>query len=158
MDTAAKGISIMTIVKNLGYIPAMLLGLSSESYTILAAFMLIDTITGVARAGVLGGWRSVTSFKFTSGIVSKAVVIIVPLLLVWAGRGAGLDLLPVASAALGILILAQLYSVLGNIYSIHVRRDVHEFDVVELILRQVRIIVERILVDSNKGGGITNNK
>lgn len=144
-------ISLAVILKNLGYIPAVLLGLSTQSYIILGVFMIVDTFTGVCRAGVVGGWRSVTSFKLTSGVISKLTVVLVPLLLVWTGKGLGLDITWFASSVLGMLILAQLYSIMGNIYAIRIRQDVHEFDAIAWVLNRVKYAIEKLLIDQNKG-------
>lgn len=144
-------ISIITILKNLGYIPAIFLGLSFQSYTILAIFMIIDTIAGITRSGTLHGWRSVTSFKLTSGILAKSLIILLPLLIALAGIGIGIDLIFLAKGALGMLILAQLYSIIGNIYAIKVKKDIHEFDAVGWVLLKIKFTVEKILLDTEKG-------
>jgi len=140
-----------TILKHLAYIPAVIFGLSTHSYAILAFFILLDTFTGVLRAGILHGWREVTSFKFTTGLVSKLLIIFIPLMIALAGKGVGIDLTFLAQSAIGMLILAQFYSILGNIHAIKIRRDVKEFDAISWVISHIQTIVEKILVDSNKG-------
>lgn len=140
-----------TILKHLAYIPAVIFGLSTHSYAILAFFILLDTFTGVLRAGILHGWREVTSFKFTTGLVSKLLIIFIPLMIALAGKGVGMDLTFVAQSAIGMLILAQFYSILGNIHAIKIRKDVKEFDAVSWVISHVQSIVEKMLTDSNKG-------
>ena len=140
-----------TVIKHLGYIPAVIFGLSTHSYAILAFFIILDTITGVIRAGRLHGWREVTSFKFTSGLISKLLVIFIPLMIALCGKGIGLNLSYLAQSAIGMLILAQFYSVLGNIHAIKVGKDVREFDAVSWVIVHIQQVVEKILVDGNKG-------
>ena len=140
-----------TIIKHIGYIPAIVFGLSTHSYAILALFILVDTFTGVLRAGVLHGWREVTSFKFTTGLISKLLVIIIPIMIALCGKGVGLDLTFVAQSSIGMLILAQFYSILGNIHAIKIRKDVREFDAVSWVITHLQSVVEKILKDSNKG-------
>ena len=140
-----------TIIKHLGYIPAIVFGLSTHSYAILALFIMIDTVTGVLRAGLLHGWREVTSFKFTTGFISKLLVILIPAMIALCGKGVGLDLTFLAKSALGMLILAQFYSILGNIHDIKIRKDVREFDAVSWVIIHLQSVVEKILKDSNKG-------
>lgn len=145
--------SSIVALKNLGYIPAILLGLSLESYTILAVLMLLDTIFGVIRTGVVHGGRSIKSYKLAAGIISKLSIILIPVLLAWAGRGAGINLITLAQGTLGVLILAETYSILSNIYSIRVRKDIHEYDAVSAILLWVRSLIESIIkttVDKSK--------
>ena len=147
----SEPITTGTILKHLAYIPAVIFGLSTHSYAILAFFILLDTFTGVLRAGILHGWREVTSFKFTTGLVSKLLIIFIPLMIALAGKGVGMDLTFVAQSAIGMLILAQFYSILGNIHAIKIRKDVKEFDAVSWVISHVQSIVEKMLVDSNKG-------
>ena len=140
-----------TIVKHLGYIPAVIFGLSTHSYAILALFILIDTFTGVLRAGLLHGWQEVTSFKFTTGLISKLLVVLIPMMIALAGKGVGLDLTFLAQSSIGMLILAQFYSILGNIHAIKIRKDVREFDAVSWVITRIQEVVEKLLVDGNKG-------
>lgn len=141
-------LSLTSIIKNAGYIPAILLGLSGQSYAILGAFMFLDTVLGVIRVWTNHGGRSIRSYKLTAGITAKMCVLLIPLLTVWAGKGVGLDLHLLATWTVGALILAQFYSIVSNIYSIHIRKDVDEFDAVSWVLRRVQIVIERLLKDT----------
>jgi hypothetical protein len=141
--------TLTTIVKNLAYIPAVLLGLSPVSYLVLAIFMVIDTVLGVARVYIIHGGEHIRSYRLTAGIISKLSIIAVPLLVAWGGRGSGIDLTEIARATLGVLVLAELYSILGSIYAIRLRKDVHEFDAVSWVLERVQLVIERILRGEN---------
>lgn len=142
-------LTTLTILKNLGYIPAVFLGLSTESYGILAMLMVIDTITGVIRAGVVHGWGSVNSHNLSFGVLSKMCLILTPFVVVIAGRGAGIDLSMVAKGALSVLILSEAYSILGNTQSIRIRKDIQEFDAINLVLSKLRGVLEKLLVADN---------
>jgi small basic protein len=142
MDTH---LTTTTVAKHLTYIPAIFLGLSMESYLILAILMIIDTIFGVIRVGVIYGGRHIMSHKLKAGIIKKATVIVVPMILAMAGKGAGIDLLPVAKSILGILILSETYSIIGSVYAIRIKKDVPEWDMVSIALRQVQKQIERFL-------------
>lgn len=135
-------------LKHFGYVLAFLLGLDIHSYGILAAFMLIDLVLGTIRAGVVHGVQSIKSYKFIAGITSKLLVLTVPLIVVWAGRGAGVDLLFLAQGALAMLVLGEAYSILGNINSIRLRRDIAEYDVISSILGTVQDVLERLLASN----------
>jgi phage-related holin len=132
-------------MKNLGYVAAFLAGLELRSFLILAVFMAVDLALGTIRSGVVHGWSSVKSYKFIAGITSKLLVLIVPLVVVWAGRGAGVDLLFLAKGALAMLVLGEAYSILGNINSIRLGQDIVEFDVISSILCTVQKVIERLL-------------
>lgn len=133
------------LVKNLLYIPAFLLGLSLQSFTILAVFMLIDVLTGIVRTYVVNGGRSIKSSRLGAGILSKSCIILVPVLLVWSGEGTGINLLPIAQGTLSVLILAELYSILGNVQSIRLKRDIMEFDAVNFIILKLRDYLESFI-------------
>lgn len=140
--------TILTTIKNIAYIPAILLGLSLDSYFILIAFMTLDIVLGIARTAVIYGGSHIRSFRLSVGVLSKLTLLIVPLLVVWTGKGVGLNLLFVAQWALGVLILAEAYSILGNIHAIRIRKDVPEFDVVSWLLRKIQVALLGILQKS----------
>lgn len=136
-------------MKNLAYIPAILLGLSQESYVILAVFMCIDTVLGIARVYVVHGGQYIRSYKMTAGIISKLCILLVPLLIAYMGKGMGLNMLWLAQWSLGALLLAQFYSIIANIYSIRVSRDIEEFDAMSWVLRRIQKIIEKLLLESS---------
>ena len=136
-------------LKNAAYFPAFLLGLSHESYMILSVFMLADLILGISRSVILHGPQSIKSYKLTAGIVSKILVLCVPLILVWAGRGAGMDFTFLGQWAVGALVLSQAYSMLGHINAIRLGEEVAEWDAVSVIMQKLRKALEAVLVDGH---------
>lgn len=137
-------------IKNLAYtIPAVLIGLTPESYAILTVFMAVDLVFGVMRAVALGGWQAFKSYKLTAGILSKFMVLSIPLLLVWAGRGAGFDFTVLGQWGIGALIISQAYSILGHINAIRVGEDKTEWDAVSWVIRTLRSGLEKVLVDNH---------
>jgi len=146
------------LIKHLTYFLAFIIGtvgLATEAFAIFAVLIVLDTFTGVIRSITIRGGQSFTSMQLTSGVVSKGLIISVPLVIAWAGRGAGLDLTLIATGVLSVLILAEAYSVLGNIHAIHVKRDVKEFDAIAWILSKVRDQMENYL--KNTGGDKTDD-
>lgn len=145
------------LIKHLTYFLAFIVGsvgLATEAFAIFAVLIILDTFTGVVRSITIRGGQSFTSLQLTGGVISKGLIISVPLIIAWAGRGAGFDLTLVAQGVLSVLILAEAYSVLGNIHAIHVKRDVKEFDAIAWILGKVRDQMENYL--KNTGGDKTD--
>jgi len=140
--SGTEHITIWTILKNASYIGAIFLGLSVDSYAILGIFMILDTILGVTRVYIVHGGQAIKSYRLMSGLLSKMTIIMVPLIIAYTGKGVGMDLNFVASAALSVLILSHAYSILGNIRSIHVRQDVYEFDAVSWALTKIQLGIE----------------
>lgn len=138
-------ITATAIFKNLGYIGAIFIGLTLDSFLILAVFMIIDTILGVLRVGIVHGGRAIKSYRLVSGLVSKLTLVLIPLLIVYTGQGIGIDLQYLATSALSILILSHAYSIFGNIHSIRLRKDVYEFDAVSWLLTRIQLVIEKLI-------------
>lgn len=137
------------LLKNLGYFPAFFLGLSPESYVILGIFMLADLVLGITRSVVLHGPSSIKSYKLTAGTISKLLVLSVPLIVVWAGRGANMDFTFLGQWAVGALVLSQTYSMLGHINAIRLGQDTAEWDAVSVVMAKIRAMLEVALVDGH---------
>lgn len=144
-------ISATVVIKNLLYIPAALAGISMENYSILGILLIIDVFTGVWRSAVISGGDSVTSWKGINGLISKFLVLLIPLVVAYMGHGIGIDLNAMVGSALGILITATGYSIIGNIYGIRTGKAVREFDAVRFLLLQVEKLLERIDPPHDKG-------
>ncbi|HEY1037165.1 MAG TPA: phage holin family protein [Candidatus Paceibacterota bacterium] len=142
MEIGTIKYGIAAFIKNFSYIGALFISLNVQSYSILGLFMIVDTITGIIRSGTIHGWRSVTSHAATVGITAKCLVIAIPFFLALAGHGVGIELTIIASSALKILIVSELYSILSNIQSIRLRREVQEFDAVNYLLNKLRDFLE----------------
>lgn len=137
------------LLKNSAYVPAVLIGLSPESYMILTVFMIVDLFVGVIRAVILGGGKAFKSYKLASGILSKILVLCIPLLLVWAGRGAGFDFTVMGQWAVGVLVLSNAYSILGHINAIRLKEDRSEWDAIGAIQKRLRKGLEVMLIDGH---------
>lgn len=146
------------LIKHATYFFAFLIGtvgLATEAFAIFGVLIIVDTFTGVIRSITIRGGKSFTSLQLTGGVVSKGLIISVPLIVAWGGRGAGMDLTLLAQGILSVLILAEVYSILGNIHAIRLKRDVKEFDAIAWILGKVREQIEHYL--KNTGGDKTND-
>lgn len=136
------------LAKNAGYVAAFFvttnyLGINQESILILGAVIVLDIITGVLKSAVLYGGRSLTSSKFSAGVLAKLLLILIPITLALAGRGVGLELSLITQGAISVLILSQVYSIIGNIHAIQTKDEKNEFDAVAFIMKQLRDLLER---------------
>lgn len=138
------------ILKNALYMPAFVLGMEMHSFTILIAFIIIDMFTGVWRVGVTKGGQEIRSAHFINGLVSKMLFVLIPLVVAYAGKGIGLDLIAFASGCLSLLILATAYSIIGNIYTIRTGIEAAEFDAVRFILMKVKELLDKAAPDGHK--------
>lgn len=117
------------------------LEISQEPFTLFALLLIIDYITGLAKAKTLG--HSITSNKMKYGLISKLSLIIVPLVVAMGAKALGADSHYVLTSGMYILILSEVYSIIGNIYSTRTREEFPEYDALAMIGKQIRNILIR---------------
>ncbi len=138
------------ILKNSFYIPAFLVGLGmrenlADALTALMFLMVLDTITGIMKSAIIYGGRSVKSTIITAGVASKAIVLAVPLAIIIMGKGIGIDLTDYLYGVVSVFIVAETYSVLGNVYAARVKKDIQEFDVISFTIKKIRAALLNLL-------------
>lgn len=146
----AANIGYIVTFKNLSYVVAFFsmaeyLGFSTEITSIFVALMIIDVLTGVTRAAVVDGVSAIRSAIGTRGILAKLLLITAIFSVALAGKGVGIEAAALANGAMGVLVLSELYSILGNIHSIRTRKPKSEFDSVTWMLAQVRALLEKTI-------------
>ena len=137
------------IFMNFLYLPfvstLMYLGLNQEAIVGLAVLLTIDMVTGVAKEYKLG--RVPQSRRFTNGIISKAVLILIPFIMAISGKAVNIDLTVIVYVVINALILSEAYSSIANIYTISTGKEVEEFDAMSLILKFIRGRINNMLGD-----------
>lgn len=122
------------------------LEISQEPFTLFALLLIIDYITGLAKAKTLG--HSITSNKMKYGLISKLSLIIVPLVVAMGAKALGADSHYVLTSGMYILILSEVYSIIGNIYSARTKEEFPEYDALAMIGKQIRNILIKQSGDS----------
>ncbi len=112
------------------------LEISQEPFTLFALLLIIDYITGLAKAKTLG--HSITSNKMKYGLISKLSLIIVPLVVAMGAKALGADSHYVLTSGMYILILSEVYSIIGNVYSARTKEEFPEYDALAMIGKQIR--------------------
>lgn len=139
---------ISTILKNLSYIPVFFIaptGLSLEGVAILVGLMMFDLLTGILKSATIYGWSEITSNLFISGFVKKLMLICMVMMLGWGGQALMVDLNYLIKGTFSVLVLYEMYSNIGNIYSARVGKEVREFDAVAFILGKIHHHMEGIM-------------
>lgn len=132
---------MITHFKNIGYILAGILGIK---YDIIAAFtllMLIDVATGILVSARVDGWVSITSKRLAFGVLSKLLLLLIPISIALAASAVEEDFSFLVRSTISILALAESYSIIGNIYAIKVGERIPEFDAISVILRKIREVL-----------------
>ena len=154
METYATQISAWAAIKNSSYVAAFIisaqyLNLAPESIGMLTILIVVDIVTGIVKSGVLHGWRTIRSSRLAAGTLSKMLLLLIPVTLAVAGKGVSIDMTSLAQGSITVLILSQLYSVIGNIHAVQTKSEKNEFDAVAFILRSIRDLLERFMEKSS---------
>jgi hypothetical protein len=125
------------------------LGLNPVQFTILAALMCFDLFTGLAKAYRIE--NSISSYKLRIGVISKILYLCVPIILALTVRGINISFGNwLISFSVNALILAEAYSILGNIYTFKTKRKMKEIDAISYILRAIKRQLDRLLEGDGK--------
>lgn len=112
------------------------LGLDKEAILLFSLLLLIDYVTGVTKSYKLG--YAITSVRMKYGILSKLSLLLIPIVLAIGAKAVGSDFKSVLIIGLNILILSEVYSIIGNIYSIRTHKELPEYDVVAMLGNKIR--------------------
>ena len=117
------------------------LGISGEAFLLSAILLLIDYLTGLAKARALK--HSITSNHMKYGIISKFSLLLIPLVLAIAAKAVSADFSYVLIVGINILVLSEVYSIVGNIYSVRTKEELPEYDAVAMIGKKIRAMLIR---------------
>lgn len=119
-------------------------GLSQELVFILFGFIVFDIFTAIIREIVIG--ERVTSLKAWVGFSSKLLLISVPFILILIGKAVNVDFSPISSLALSTFVVAEGYSILGNIVQIRSKdKTIDEQDSITLLIKKAQNFIKDIL-------------
>ena len=122
-------------------------GLDIFAFTALGYLLLIDYVTGVMKARSLG--RRITSNKMKYGIASKFSLVFLPFVLALAAKAMGAEAGTFLYVGMNILILSEVYSIIGNIYAIRTHEELPEWDAVAALGKWVLKMLLRMSGDKD---------
>lgn len=139
-----------TLIKNWLYLPAFLIAIGfpealSWSVSSLTILMFLDVFTGIIASGRIDGVKEITSRKMVGGIIAKSLILLIPFIFVIIAKGIGFDLFVYIRGIVGLLVLAESYSVIGNIYSAKNQERLPEVDFISMILKKIRDFIINLL-------------
>lgn len=117
------------------------LGINGESFFLFAVLLFIDYITGITKARCMSA--AITSNRMKYGIISKLSLLLIPLILAIGAKAVNADFSTVLLVGINILVLSEVYSIIGNIYTIRTREELPEYDVVAILGKRIRNILIR---------------
>lgn len=138
MDSALH-ISGWTFAKQGSYVAAFLaslewLGFVPETLFIFGVLMILDFATGIARARKVDGKEAITSESIREGVLRKALTLTAVFSVGLTGKGIGFDMSGLVQASTTVLILAECYSILGNVHSYRTGQPKKEYDGVSTLI------------------------
>lgn len=112
------------------------LDIDKEAFGLFATLLFIDYITGIWKARTLG--EKITSNKMKYGIISKFILIFIPIVFAIGTKALHQQGDSVLFVGLNILVLSEVYSILGNIYTVRTKEELPEVDAVAAIGQAIR--------------------
>lgn len=119
------------------------LELDYRKLTILISLMCLDMATGTVKAYV--SKQDITSRRWVAGFLSKLVVLLIPFVIALMAKGVDIDVKWFVSLSMSILIVAESYSILGNVHTIKTGEAVAEIDAVSAIIKALRNLFESMI-------------
>ena len=148
MDTPAGFLGFLTIVKNSSYGMAFIvgsefLGFEPQAGSILITLMLTDTIVGTVRSAVVNGMPSITSSVGTRGLLAKILTLVGLISLAFAFKGVGYNAIAAIQGIVSVFILAEAYSIIGNVHSTITKKPKVEYDAMAFLVGTVKSLLEK---------------
>ena len=119
------------------------LEIDAKKLSILVVLMCIDMLTGTFKA--YRTKENITSRRWIAGFLSKLVVLLVPFTIALMAKGVDFDVKWFIGFSLSIMVIAEAYSILGNIYTFKTGEAVAEIDAVSAIIKVLRNFIENMI-------------
>lgn len=119
------------------------LEIDAKKLSILVVLMCIDMLTGIFKAYRIR--ENITSRRWIAGFLSKLVVLLVPFTIALMANGVDFDVKWFIGFSLSIMVIAEAYSILGNIYTFKTGEAVAEIDAVSVIIKVLRNFIENMI-------------
>lgn len=118
-------------------------GMTQETLIILTSMLLLDRIFWVVNAYIQ---ETLESKLMVTWLVKKLTRWMLPFIVIAVIRGSGFENVDlVANIILGILIVAEWYSVIWHIYSINYKKQLEEIDALKLLMEWIaRLLKSKI--------------
>ena len=138
-----------SIFLNIMYLPLIpfftYLNLDAEGMVILGMLLFMDFLVGVCKAYILK--TPITYERAVAGILSKVFVLLIPIVLAFMVLVVThVDLTYYLKYVISALVIAESYSILGNIVAIRTKGKRNELDLISFVIRGFREFMEKLLL------------
>lgn len=128
----------VTIGASLNYI-----GVEKVLVYTLTGLMMADWVTGILKAWKLG--YSITSKRSNKGIIEKLCLLIIPIAIAVTLKAVNVPIGITIRSCFTLLLIAELYSLVGNCYCIYSGNEEKEWDAVSAVLKFIRNTISTFL-------------
>lgn len=122
---------------------SLYLEIDQEAVSILSVLLWLDIFTWVVKS--LRVWKKVTSKWFLIWLVSKTIILLIPMVLWFMARWIDIDISSLIYIIISMMMVAETYSVVTNIWVIRTGNDIEEQDamtmVISLLLKKLRFLL-----------------
>ena len=118
------------------------LNIEKEPMMLLSILLVIDYFTGLHKAKTLG--YSITSNKMKYGCISKMLLLLIPIVIAIGAKSVGTGFEYALLVGINILIISEIYSIIGNIYSSRTKEELPEWDAVAIIGKKIRTFLIKL--------------
>ena len=119
------------------------IGVRQDIVLTLTILMIADYISGIVKA-----WKlkiPITSKKSNKGLIEKIAMLAIPVSIGAVLKVINIPIGVTIQSIFSLLIVAELYSFIGNCYCIYTREDTKEFDAVTAVLKYIRQAVLNLI-------------
>ena len=117
-------------------------GIPEKTFVVMIILMTVDTLTGIWKGYIL---KELSSSPITTGILRKSGILIA-LYMIFLGNSIVPELGFIANLFVGLFVLAELISIVGNILAIREKYKISEHDA----LIQVSEVLKDLFKKSEK--------
>jgi len=110
--------------------------------TVLTVLIVIDFVTGLGKAHTLK--EHITSNKMKYGVVSKASILLIVFSLAVAGKAIDADIHVLLEFLISMLVISELYSIIGNVVCIRSGEEMPEYDAISIIGKRIRNLLDKM--------------
>lgn len=111
------------------------LGIETEWFAILTVLLILDFLTGITKAFFIN--ERITSKRMWLGSVKKLILLIVPIVVALMFKVTGINWDKMMLWFIGILCVAEWYSIFANVVMIRTGQRYNEFDAVTFVLKKI---------------------
>ena len=143
MKRMEKQISIYDLVSKCAneikaaiYSAFVFLNINTDVVKVLMILMFFDTVFGLWKSFVME--KPIKVKILLEGVVSKAMILLIPMVLALVSKGLGYDFKILPDTVLKILVVAEGFSIFTSWYVIRTKKEPENIDIITMLISSIR--------------------